>query len=679
VDDVIQTVRIARQFGAPLLSRGGGTSLSGQCCNTAIVMDWSKYANQNLEVNPDRKIARVRPGCVLDKLRKRAEKHGLTFGPDPATHTHCTLGGMLGNNSCGVHAQMAGCTSNNVESLEALLYDGTRFEAGWMTDSDMEERIRQGGRIGEILARLKHLRSRYEQEINKRFPRIPRRISGYALDQLFPNADGKFNLARALVGSEGTLVTILQATLDLVHNPPFQTLVVLGYPCVHQAGDHIGEILEFKPMGFEGSDSQLIENMKKKGLHTEYLNRLPEGGGWLLVQFPGESRQEADDCARELMEKLRRTEHPPSRAGVGRCGRSGPVPAVIFRGGEGADMSASVLKSQTMNDETVVVTGASAGLGRAIAYEFGRRGARVGLLARGREGLEAAKQEIESAGGKALVLPTEVADAEAVEAAATAVESQLGPVDIWINNAMVSVFAPVKEMRPEEYKRVTEVTYLGVVHGTLAALKRMLPRDRGAIVQIGSALAYRSIPLQSAYCGAKHAIAGFTDSLRCELLHDKSNIRLTMVQMPALNTPQFDWVKSRLRHKAQPVPPIFQPEVGAAAVYWAAHNDRREVFVGGSTVEAVIGQKIAPGMLDHYLGRIGYESQQTSEPEDPNRPDNLWQPVPGNHGAHGRFDAAARNRSYELWIDKYRSWLLAGLGVLLAGGLVLHHGTNRNP
>jgi NAD(P)-dependent dehydrogenase (short-subunit alcohol dehydrogenase family) len=223
-------------------------------------------------------------------------------------------------------------------------------------------------------------------------------------------------------------------------------------------------------------------------------------------------------------------------------------------------------------------------------------------LARGVDGLEGAKREIEAVGGKALVLPTDVADSEKVEAAAAAVEKEFGPIDIWINNAMASVFSPVKEMKPEEYKRVTEVTYLGVVYGTLAALKRMLPRDRGTILQVGSALAYRSIPLQSAYCAAKHAIAGFTDSLRCELIHDKSRIRLTMVQMPALNTPQFGWVKSRLKNKAQPVPPIFQPEVGARAIYWAAHHHRREVWVGAPTVEAIVGNKIAPGLLDHYLG-----------------------------------------------------------------------------
>lgn len=326
-----------------------------------------------------------------------------------------------------------------------------------------------------------------------------------------------------------------------------------------------------------------------------------------------------------------------------------------------------------MKSETVVVTGASAGLGRAIACEFGRHGANVGLLARGNEGLQGAKKEVESVGGKALVQIVDVADAGAIESAARAVEEKFGPIDIWINNAMTSVFAPAREMRPEEYKRVTEVTYLGVVYGTLAALKRMLSRDRGSIVQVGSALAYRSIPLQSAYCGAKHAIVGFTDSLRCELVHDQSNIRLTVVQMPALNTPQFDWVKSRLPHKAQPVPPIFQPEVGARAVYRAAHQSHREIFVGGSTVAAITGQKIVPGVLDHYLGRTGYDSQQTAVLEDPNRPDNLWHPVPGDHGSHGRFDARARDRSYEAWAETHRSWLFAGIGVLLAGGYLAFH------
>jgi short-subunit dehydrogenase len=314
----------------------------------------------------------------------------------------------------------------------------------------------------------------------------------------------------------------------------------------------------------------------------------------------------------------------------------------------------------------VVITGASAGLGRATAREFGKQGARVGLIARGMEGLEAAKREIESSGGAALVLPLDVADASAMEDAADTVEREFGPIDIWVNNAMTSVFSPIKEMQPEEYKRVTEVTYLGVVYGSLAALKRMLPRDRGTIVQVGSALAYRSIPLQSAYCAAKHAIAGFTDSLRCELLHDKSKVRVTMVQMPALNTPQFGWVKSRLKHRAQPVPPIFQPEVGAKAIYWAAHHTRREMYVGWPTVEAIVGNKLAPGLLDRYLGKTGFGSQQTSEPENPNRPDNLWEPLKGDYGARGRFERRAHETSWELRASLSRGWIGAGAAVIAA-------------
>jgi NAD(P)-dependent dehydrogenase (short-subunit alcohol dehydrogenase family) len=314
--------------------------------------------------------------------------------------------------------------------------------------------------------------------------------------------------------------------------------------------------------------------------------------------------------------------------------------------------------------EIVVVTGASAGLGRATVRAFARRGAHIGLLARGREGLEGARREVEAAGGKALVLPTDVADAEQVEMAAAAVEDQLGPIDVWVNNAMVSVFSPIKDMAAEEFKRVTDVTYLGVVYGTVAALKRMLPRDRGVIVQVGSALAYRGIPLQAAYCGAKHAIQGFVDSLRCELLHDRSRVRVTMVQMPALNTPQFGWVKSRLPNKARPVPPIFQPEVAAEAVVWAAHNDRRELYVGWPTAEAIVGNKLAPGVGDWYLARTGYDAQQTDEPADPHRPDNLWAPVPGDHGAHGAFDRGASTWSPQFWATTHRGWLaLAGVGL----------------
>lgn len=317
-----------------------------------------------------------------------------------------------------------------------------------------------------------------------------------------------------------------------------------------------------------------------------------------------------------------------------------------------------------MNPEVVVITGAGAGLGRAIARRFAAPGVAIGLISRGAERLRAAAREVEELGGKALVLPTDVADADQVERAATAVEAQLGPIDIWVNNAMTSVFSPAKDMHPEEYRRVTEVTYLGYVYGTLASLKRMLPRDRGTIVQVGSALAYRGIPLQSAYCGAKHAIQGFTESVRAELFHDHSRVWLSMVQMPAMNTPQFDWVRNRLPHRAQPVPPIFQPEVAAEAVHYAAHHRRRQIYVGMPTVKAVYGNKFVPGLLDRYLARTGYESQQTDEPEPAARPYNLWQPVPGDFAAHGRFDDRSRRGSPEIWATLHRRWVaLAGAGV----------------
>src|SRR5512146_2785180 len=312
VDGVVATVGIARNYGAPSLSRGGGTSLAGQCCNTAVVIDWSKYLDDVLEIDPVRRKARVHPGCILDKLRKAANTYGLTFGPDPATHDHCTLGGMLGNNSCGVHAQMNGSVSNNVESMEVLLYDGTRMKLGWMTEDELDRGIGRNGRIGDILAALKRLRMRYEKQIRSQYPAIPRRISGYNLDQLIPNAEGKINLARALVGSESTLVTILEAELHLIHNPPFQTLLVLGYRDIYEAGDHVPDVLEFKPMGLEGIDQALIDNMKKKGLHTKYLSKMLEGKGFLVVQFPGETRDEADARARALMDKLKRKRNTPT-------------------------------------------------------------------------------------------------------------------------------------------------------------------------------------------------------------------------------------------------------------------------------------------------------------------------------------------------------------------------------
>ncbi len=305
--------------------------------------------------------------------------------------------------------------------------------------------------------------------------------------------------------------------------------------------------------------------------------------------------------------------------------------------------------------EVVVVTGASSGVGRATVRSFARRGATLGLIARGRDGLEGAAKEVDSEGGRAVILPADVASWDEVEAAANRAEAELGPVDVWVNNAMTSVFAPFREVSADEFRRVTEVTYLGVVHGTMAALRRMLPRDRGAIVQVGSALAYRSIPLQSAYCGAKHAVRGFTDSLRCELLHDRSNVRLTMVQLPALNTPQFDVVLSRLPRKAQPVPPIYQPEVAAEAIVWASEHARREVWVGGTTVGTIAADKLAPRLLDRYLGKTGFDSQQTDQPADPGRPSNLWEPVPGDLGAHGDFDRRAHPRSFQLWATTHRA------------------------
>ena len=327
------------------------------------------------------------------------------------------------------------------------------------------------------------------------------------------------------------------------------------------------------------------------------------------------------------------------------------------------------MSEQTNKRDVVVITGASAGVGRATVREFAKRGAQIGLVARNEERLEAARREVEELGGAAIALPTDVADAEAVEAAAAATESAFGPLDIWVNDAMTSVFSPVKEMTAADYKRVTEVTYLGYVYGTLAALSRMLPRDRGAIVQVGSALAYRGIPLQSAYCAAKHAIQGFTDSLRTELLHDQSHVTVTMVQMPALNTPQFEWVKSRLPHRAQPVPPIFQPEVAAGAIVWAAYHRPRELYVGGSTFKAILGNKVAPGFADWYLSRTGYDSQQTDQPRDEDRADNLYESVPGDYGAHGRFDDRALTGSPLLQMRERWKWLAAlgagALGVLM--------------
>ncbi|MDP9456705.1 MAG: SDR family oxidoreductase [Actinomycetota bacterium] len=320
--------------------------------------------------------------------------------------------------------------------------------------------------------------------------------------------------------------------------------------------------------------------------------------------------------------------------------------------------------------EVVVITGASAGVGRATVREFARHGAHIGLLARGREGLEGAKRDVESLGGKALAIPTDVADAEAVEEAARRVEEELGPIDVWVNDAMASVFSPFAEVTPEEYRRATEVTYLGYVHGTMSALRRMRRRDRGTIVQVGSALSYRAIPLQAVYCGAKFAIRGFTDSLRTELMHEGSKVHVTMVQLPAHNTPQFGWGRTKLPKQPQPVPPIYQPEVAAEAVYWAAYHRRREVWVGASSVMAILGNKLFPALADLYLARTGYGSQQTNQATDLHRPDNLFEPVDEgeDRGAHGVFDEQAHEKSPELWATKNRGWLAlaAAAGVACA-------------
>jgi NAD(P)-dependent dehydrogenase (short-subunit alcohol dehydrogenase family) len=320
---------------------------------------------------------------------------------------------------------------------------------------------------------------------------------------------------------------------------------------------------------------------------------------------------------------------------------------------------------------TVVITGASGGIGRAAAREFAKHGCRLALLARGEEGLHAARREAEQLGAQVIAIPTDVADPDQVEAAAQRVESELGSIDIWVNVAFTNVFSEFWDVTPEEWRRLTDVTYLGYVWGTMSALKRMRARNRGTVVQVGSALCYRSIPLQSPYCGAKSAIRGFTDSLRCELIHHRSKIKLVMVHMPAVNTPQFTWnrVKSGLKHP-QPLPPIFQPEIAGKAIYWAAHKAPREMWVGGSTVLAIMVQKIAPRIGDLWLAFTGYKSQQTQEPIRPGRPDNLYEPADRarDFGAHGEFDAQAKPRSWETELIMNRQWLLAGAALAGAAG-----------
>ena len=320
--------------------------------------------------------------------------------------------------------------------------------------------------------------------------------------------------------------------------------------------------------------------------------------------------------------------------------------------------------------KVVVVTGASAGLGRAIVREFAKEGADVALIARGIDGLEGAKKEVEACGGRALICQLDVADAEAIEKAANEIESTLGPIDVWVNNAMNSVFSPIKEMKAEEYKRVTEVTYLGQVYGALVALKRMQPRNRGSIIFVGSALAYRGIPLQSAYCASKHAIHGFYDSLRAELLHDKSEIQTCMVQLPAMNTTQFGFVKSRLPRKPRPMGTIYEPEVAARGIVYASKHNHREYYIGWPTVEAIVGNKLAPTVVDYVLAKTGFDGQMTSEPESPDRKDNLWEPIPGDHGAHGPFEKQSWSMSPEFWAAKNKL-PLAALSLAVIAGIFL--------
>jgi len=341
-----------------------------------------------------------------------------------------------------------------------------------------------------------------------------------------------------------------------------------------------------------------------------------------------------------------------------------------------APRAAHVLQAQcamkSLAERVVVITGGSAGLGRATARAFAERGARVAVLARGEERLAETVRELEELGRPCLGLAVDVADARAVEEAAEQIEWKLGPIEIWVNNAMVTVFAPVDQIAAEEFQRVTAVTYLGAVNGTLAALKRMKRHGRGVIVQVGSALAYRAIPLQSAYCASKHALRGFTDSLRCELLHEQSPIHLTMVQMPALNTPQFDWGLSRMPQRPQPVPPIFQPEVGAEAIVWAATHRKRELYVSSSSLKTIVFNKLFPALGDRLAASLAWDGQLTCEPQPRGAPSNLFEPVAKKCASHGRFDAKSLAHSPELWLATHRGWLSAALLTLVASTYVTH-------
>jgi NAD(P)-dependent dehydrogenase (short-subunit alcohol dehydrogenase family) len=330
------------------------------------------------------------------------------------------------------------------------------------------------------------------------------------------------------------------------------------------------------------------------------------------------------------------------------------------------------MMAKTAQPEVVVVTGASGGVGRAVAHAFAKRGARVGLLARGERGLDEARREVESLGGEALRVPTDVAEPDRVEQAAQAVEDRFGAIDVWVNDAMATVFSPFLDTTDEEFKRATEVTYLGAVYGTRAALRRMVPRDRGWVVQVGSALAYRGIPLQAPYCGAKHALRGFTDSVRTELLHGGSKVWITSVHLPAVNTPQFSWGRTKLPNHPQPVPPIYQPEVPAEAVYYAARHRRREIYVGRPAVQTIIGNKLAPGFADRYLARTGFDAQQIEDvPAEGDRRDNLFEPVEEKAAIHGMFDARSLARSPQLWLTTHRPLVGAGLAALAGGAAAL--------